>query len=374
MLAVLVSLPASARSPYCSLGRDNLCFFPELRTCSTSAQWDQGWYDYRDLCTSGVNGGADYICRRGPQMGWNNLCYFPELQRGCSTTAQWDKGWYDYQERCATRLCGNQNNTATATATPEAASVSPSDAQNNPDFNLVKRGWFSNNDSASYQYIGGNTDYSAINLSAMFSTSRQSPGTLSPFGTQYRPNNVNQNTYWPPIVSGLRFNSCQTVYMPETGIIGGSGPSCNATCPYADRNCQRQDRFLAVSHPRRLIGTNQQAMVVYAGSQSLTLQYTLRDGPTGSLAGSGYTVYITGLDVNPNIIAEYQDLNAKGRRPLPALAPNAVLGKARGEVKVAIRDTLQWMDPRIKKDWWQDQWFFTTDNQYSPFTFPCNGN
>ncbi|KKT72890.1 MAG: hypothetical protein UW69_C0077G0003 [Microgenomates group bacterium GW2011_GWA2_44_7] len=89
-------------------------------------------------------------------------------------------------------------------------------------------------------------------------------------------------------------------------------------------------------------------VVLYASEDSLTLKYTTDDNVI-----SGYTVHLEGVCTDPNLLTLYNSLNASGRNTLPILARHQPLGWAKSaEVKVAIRDTGEFMDPRSRKDWW----------------------
>jgi len=57
--------------------------------------------------------------------------------------------------------------------------------------------------------------------------------------------------------------------------------------------------------------------------------------------------------VEPNLLALYERMNAQGRGHLPALRAGQAFGRARDtEIRVSIRDTGRFMDPRVRKDWW----------------------
>ena len=89
-------------------------------------------------------------------------------------------------------------------------------------------------------------------------------------------------------------------------------------------------------------------MVLYAEARRLTLTYTRDDTPA-----VGYVIHLEELAVDPGLVALYQQLNAEGRHRLPALRNGEVLGTAdRSGVRIAIRDTGMFMDPRACKDWW----------------------
>ena len=97
------------------------------------------------------------------------------------------------------------------------------------------------------------------------------------------------------------------------------------------------------------IGQGYAVLVLYADTQRITLKYTGEDSVV-----NGYTVHVEGVCVEPNLLALYGQMNAAGRRHLPALRAGQALGRARSnEIQVAIRDTGRFMDPRTRKDWWR---------------------
>jgi hypothetical protein len=97
------------------------------------------------------------------------------------------------------------------------------------------------------------------------------------------------------------------------------------------------------------IGGGHTAIVLYAAKDTITLKYTTEDDVV-----HGYTIHLSGICVEPGLQALYDKLNAAGRKQLPALKGRQPLGRATGsEIQAAIRDTGSWMDPRVRKDWWQ---------------------
>jgi hypothetical protein len=97
------------------------------------------------------------------------------------------------------------------------------------------------------------------------------------------------------------------------------------------------------------IGGGHVAMVLYAAPGTITLKYTREDDVV-----KGYTIHLSGICPDPGLQALYDQLNAGGRKELPALKGRQPLGRALGaEIQAAIRDTGSWMDPRVRKDWWQ---------------------
>ena len=97
------------------------------------------------------------------------------------------------------------------------------------------------------------------------------------------------------------------------------------------------------------IGAGHTAILIHAGGGTLTLKYTAEDNVV-----SGYTIHLDGVCVEPALKALYDQCHAAGRAELPALKSKQALGRALGAaIRVAVRDTGSWMDPRSKKDWWQ---------------------
>ncbi|MFN8494774.1 MAG: hypothetical protein U0350_44640 [Caldilineaceae bacterium] len=91
------------------------------------------------------------------------------------------------------------------------------------------------------------------------------------------------------------------------------------------------------------------ALVLYAEARRITIVYTREDTPA-----IGYVVHLEDVVVDPALLTLYTQLNAAGRSQLPALHNAENLGFAAGStIKVAIRDTGSFMDPRSRKDWWK---------------------
>lgn len=89
-------------------------------------------------------------------------------------------------------------------------------------------------------------------------------------------------------------------------------------------------------------------MVLYATKTDITFTHRASD----SLLG-GYLFYFADLCVDPNLLAKYQADNTGGRGQLPVIAQGQVFGYAgNSDVKVGIRDTMSFVDPRYKEDWW----------------------
>jgi hypothetical protein len=93
------------------------------------------------------------------------------------------------------------------------------------------------------------------------------------------------------------------------------------------------------------------AMVIYATSNTITLKYTLADDIG---VANGYAVQLTGVCVDPGLVAAYQAaVKDTSRHQLPGLHAGQAWGyAASSEIQVAIRDTGSWLDPRWCPDWW----------------------
>lgn len=99
------------------------------------------------------------------------------------------------------------------------------------------------------------------------------------------------------------------------------------------------------------IGGGYQYMVVYASQNEITMNVTGDDQ-----AIDGYAIHMYGFCVDPNLQALYQQLDQQGRHLLPAVYGGQKIGTANGtEVKVAIRDSGTFMDPRSRLDWWKGE-------------------
>jgi hypothetical protein len=99
------------------------------------------------------------------------------------------------------------------------------------------------------------------------------------------------------------------------------------------------------------LGTDYEALVLYASEERITLKYTREDNVV-----HGYTVHVENVCVEPRLLALYRAWNDAGRVELPALRGGQPFGRAQeGEIGVAIRDAGTFMDPRSRRDWWQSK-------------------
>lgn len=91
------------------------------------------------------------------------------------------------------------------------------------------------------------------------------------------------------------------------------------------------------------------ALVLYAEATRITLGYTRED----SVAG-GYVVHIENVCVDPALLALYDANAAAGRALLPAVRNEDLIGvAASADLLVAVRDRGAFLDPRMRRNWWQ---------------------
>lgn len=134
-------------------------------------------------------------------------------------------------------------------------------------------------------------------------------------------------------------------------IAGTNRPNHDTPAKFANLvSFHTQGQPVVAPFARREIGPNQAAIVLHADKNSLVLKYTGEDEIV-----TGYTFHMENIEVNPGLLAYYQDLNKKGRGQLPVVAPGQELGYAKNDaLQVAIRDTGTFMDPRWLEDWWRE--------------------
>ena len=127
----------------------------------------------------------------------------------------------------------------------------------------------------------------------------------------------------------------QPIAVPEVTMMGFALP---AGTPLS----------IPTRHPEIYAG-DYKAMVLYADASRITIAYTRED-----TVAIGYVVHIEDMHVDMQLRQLYESLNNAGRGELPALRYSELIGYTTGQpVKVVIRDTGAFMDPRSRKDWWQ---------------------
>ena len=198
---------------------------------------------------------------------------------------------------------------------------SPSDrpAEAHPDINLSIRGWSRVSEFLGLVDYNGNADSGAPQLPGLFSDNRTPRFTSTARVYNWDWSNNRRGgliTTWPVTLLGMGTTAGEVLRLPDSGYDIGSGYD---------------------------------ALVLYATETRLTIKYTREDNVV-----RGYTLHLENVCAEPGLLSLYRQLNAQGRRTLPALRPGQPLGRATGsEILVAVRDTGNFMDPRSRKDWWR---------------------
>ncbi len=204
------------------------------------------------------------------------------------------------------------------TTSPTVGETTKSPPELHGDLNIKMRGWTPVNSMLGFVDYGGDTDALAPKLNTIFTDDH-----IPNFIDNYAVHNWDWNTQMPagPITDW-------DVTMIEISAKAGE--------------------ILELPVSGYDIGGGKQARVIFADEDSLTLKYTGEDNVV-----YGYTIHVVDLCVEPSLKALYDKLHAEGRNEMPALYANQPIGRAKGSsVKLTIRDTGAFMDPRSKKDWW----------------------
>ncbi len=99
------------------------------------------------------------------------------------------------------------------------------------------------------------------------------------------------------------------------------------------------------------LGQGFEVLVLYASESRITLKYTRNDNVV-----HGYTLHVEEVCVEPTLLALYRQWNDAGRSRLPALKAGQPFARALGgQIGVAIRDAGRFLDPRSRKDWWDER-------------------
>jgi hypothetical protein len=187
------------------------------------------------------------------------------------------------------------------------------------DLNIALRGWSPIDAERNLIELGGDTDVLAPRLYTLFTDDRI-----------------------PSIVATHRVNNWDWSANAAAGPITESEVSLVsfATAP---------GEVLEVPWAGREIGLGYQVVVLFVDDDSITLKYTPEDNMVW-----GYAIHVEGACMDPLLRALYDELDRTGRVELPALRAGAPFARARGgSVDISIRDTGAFMDPRVRKDWWQ---------------------
>ncbi|MBF0407544.1 MAG: hypothetical protein HQM10_09320 [Candidatus Riflebacteria bacterium] len=191
-------------------------------------------------------------------------------------------------------------------------------ADKHPDINLSIRGWTSCSADKGLANVSGSTDSQAPKFRTIFD-----PPRLPAFSSTYRVYDWDWGsmsrgqpiTKWEATLLGMKTSPGEILRVPDSGYDIGSG---------------------------------KMVLVLYASSSQITLKYTREDNIV-----NGYAIHFEKVAVDPDLLNLYIKCVKEGRRSLPALAAREAFGRAQGdEILIAIRDTGEFMDPRIEKDWW----------------------
>ena len=198
------------------------------------------------------------------------------------------------------------------------------------DLNLALRGYSSTDAPATLIGYNGASDPNAPQLAGMFQ-----PNRVAAIQSVYRVN------LW-------YFESSRCNGAP----YGCAGPAITNWPVTMIGLATTPGEPIAIPARAPQIGSGYQALVLFADATRIMINYTRQDN-----ISYGYVVYIENVCVDSNLLALYRaQNNADGWRSsvnLPALRNNQPLGVAAGsEIRVAIRDTATFMDPRSRKDWW----------------------
>ena len=190
------------------------------------------------------------------------------------------------------------------------------------DLNLALRGYRETSAALALVDLNGPTDDKAPQLAGLFNHQR-GPDIVSVFQV-YEWN-------WACGEHGCRGEAIESPPVTLLGLRATAG----------------EPIFIPTRDPE-IYGGGYKALVLYATAERITLAYTRED-----TAAVGYVVHIEEIAVEPALVALYQQLDAEGRRHLPALRNGERLGDASSDtVKVVVRDTGSFMEPRSRKDWW----------------------
>ena len=190
------------------------------------------------------------------------------------------------------------------------------------DLNLALRGFVETDATLALIDVGGHTDSNAPQMAGIFD-----PPRLPTFTKAYRVHEWD----W-----GCDDNGCRAdpIASPEVTLI--------------EMAVSVGEPISIPTRSPRIYPGEYKVLVLFAEASRITFAYTRED-----TAAKGYVVHMEGLRVDPALVALYNQMNAQGRSNLPALRNGERLGNATGStIKVVMRDSGSFMDPRVRKDWW----------------------
>lgn len=199
-------------------------------------------------------------------------------------------------------------------------------AETAPDVNIKLYPWELKDDTLDLTNSpnkGSLIDPKAPKLCTMFAPDRV-PAITANYIIKGADTTMRNNPDSPALV-GFQTTPSETIEMVATGILD-SGKLEN---PYN-------------------VGDGYEAVVIYADENSVALHYENVDGTI-----DGYAVHILGVAPDESLLTLYRQLNSEGRKRMPALKVNDIIGTAiDNEIWVSIRDSGDFLDPRWKQEWW----------------------
>lgn len=198
-------------------------------------------------------------------------------------------------------------------------------APSSPDVNLSLRSYTVTNAFLGLVNYNGDTHGDPPQMAAIFS-----PPRLPAFTAAYQVHDWDWNCNPPAGCRGAALTHPYVVTLLEMSTTPGEP--------------------LAIAGRKDDIGSGFIVLVLYAEEHRMTVTYTREDSPA-----NGYVLHFEDVNVSPELLALYRQLDAAGRKELPALRNGEAWGTAAGpSIKVAVRDRGTFMDPRACKDWWVD--------------------
>lgn len=193
------------------------------------------------------------------------------------------------------------------------------DPAQNPDYNLGYRGYAPTTADLNLVTIGGVVDTRAPQFPAIFADNRTPVFSNAYHRLRWDPDcnctDGSTQSRWETTVLGMATTPGELIRTPDSGYDIGGG---------------------------------NEYMLLYADPNRVTLHI----GNSDTL--DGYVVHLEDVCVDSRLVALYDSLNGAGRSRLPVLQGAQPFGRALGgEIKVAVRDSGHFLDPRSRNNWWQ---------------------
>lgn len=192
--------------------------------------------------------------------------------------------------------------------------------EQNAEINMLLRGYEEINEKTALVDYGGDTDpVMPPSLGTIFPSVPAIVKTYRVHKWDYANNRKSPDleSHWPVNLIGITTTPGETLVGPRAG---------------------------------REIGGGNVLMLLFATPTYATFVHARGENPQ-----DGYFIHIDNFCLDPNLLAAYQKENSAGRDSLPVIRPGQVFGYGNGsDVRIAIRDSGDWMDPRARKDWWQE--------------------